>query len=94
MQIRTCGCGESFHFSPMLKNHNSNKLINDFKTLGYKLKTKKKICQILTEDDLKINLSKEYEYGFYTELEGYSLNEDTVCGPTGRRTRMDDRLAY
>jgi Fe-S cluster assembly protein SufB len=53
-----------------------------------------------TEDDLKIELeTKEYEYGFYTELESdtfpIGLNEDIVRAISQkRRTTMDDRLAY
>jgi Fe-S cluster assembly protein SufB len=49
-----------------------------------------------TEDDLKIELeTKEYKYGFYTELEAdtfpIGLNEDIVRAISMRRgTTMDD----
>jgi hypothetical protein len=48
------------------------------------------------EDDLKIELeTKEYEYGFYTELESDTFHwfKDIVRAISlrKRRTRMDDR---
>ena len=53
-----------------------------------------------TEDDLKVELeNKEYEYGFYTELDSETfpigLDEDIVraISHEKRRATMDDRLA-
>jgi Fe-S cluster assembly protein SufB len=49
-----------------------------------------------TEDDLKELATKEYEYGFYTELEAdtfpIGLNEDIVRAISHRKkAAMDDR---
>ena len=53
-----------------------------------------------TEDDLKKELeTKEYEYGFYTDIESETfpvgLNEDIVraISKKKRGARMDDRVA-